>query len=87
MTGIPGDEWAMDCFSPMDDIPSLGKLTVYTGESKNISSELLQKFIDNAENGSIFLNIDTIFKLDEVRQAHEYLESNRAQGKLVVEIG
>ena len=35
----------------------------------------------------LFLNIDPIFKLDEVRQAHEYLESNRAQGKLVVEIG
>ena len=54
MTGILGDEWAMDCFSPMDDIPSLGKLTVYTGESKNISSELLQKFIDNVENEIIF---------------------------------
>ena len=86
MTGILGDEWAMDSFSPMDDIPSLGKLTVYTGESKNISSELLQKFIDSVENGSISLNIDTIFKLDEIRQAHEYMESNRAQGKLVVEL-
>ena len=45
-----------------------------------------EKFIDSVENGSISLNIDTIFKLDEIRQAHEYMESNRAQGKLVVEL-
>jgi len=33
MTGILGNAWTMDSFTPMGDIPSLGRLTVYMGES------------------------------------------------------
>jgi len=31
MTGILGGEWALKEFTPMGDIPSLGRLTVYMG--------------------------------------------------------
>jgi len=37
MTGILGGEWTMKEFTPMGDIPSLGRLTVYMGESENLS--------------------------------------------------
>lgn len=84
MTGILGNEWTMDSFTPMGDIPSLGRLTVYMGESKNLSQALLQDFIDEVERGNITLNIDSIFKLDEIVAAHEYMEGNLAKGKLVV---
>jgi len=70
----------------MGDIPSLGRLTVYMGESKNLSKELLQDFIDEAEQGSIKLNIDKVFRLEEVVKAHEYMEDNKAKGKLVVKV-
>lgn len=86
MTGILGNEWTMKEFTPMDDIPSLGRLTVYKGESKNISKELLQEFIDNVENGTIKLNIDKVFQLNEVAEAHQYMEDNKAKGKIVVKI-
>ncbi len=86
ITGILGNEWTMDRFTPMDDIPSLAKLTIYSGEANNISKELLQNFIEDVEKGIISLNIDTIFQLDEVGKAHEYMEGNQAQGKLVVEV-
>ncbi|MFT4847551.1 MAG: NADPH2:quinone reductase [Sediminicola sp.] len=86
MTGILGNEWTMKEFTPMDDIPSLGRLTVYKGESKNLSKELLQEFIDKVENGTIKLNIDKVFQLDEVSQAHQYMENNSAKGKIVVTI-
>ena len=33
MTGILGGEWTMKEFTPMGDIPSLGRLTVYMGEN------------------------------------------------------
>ncbi|MFT6880079.1 MAG: NADPH2:quinone reductase [Psychromonas sp.] len=46
MTGIIGNEWTMSSFSPMGDISSLGRLPVYVGESKNLSKELLQEFIN-----------------------------------------
>ncbi len=86
MTGILGNEWTMKEFTPMGDIPSLGRLTVYMGESKNLSKELLQDFIDEVEKGSIKLNIDRVFKLHEVAEAHQYMEDNRAKGKVVIEI-
>lgn len=86
MTGILGNEWTMKEFTPMGDIPSLGRLTVYMGESKNLSKELLQEFIDEVEKENIVLNIDTVFNLDQVAEAHQYMEDNKARGKLVVTI-
>ncbi len=86
MTGILGNEWTMSDFTPMGDIPSLGRLTVYMGESKNLSKELLQEFIDDIENGNIKLNIDKVFDLEEIVTAHKYMEDNKAKGKLVVKI-
>jgi len=84
MTGILGNEWTMKDFTPMGDIPSLGRLTVYMGESKNLSKELLQDFIGDVEKGNIKLNIDRTFKLGEVATAHQYMEDNRAKGKVIV---
>ncbi len=86
MTGILGSEWTMKEFTPMGDIPSLGRLTVYMGEAGNLQKESLQEFIDAVENGDIRITIDRIFKLDEIVEAHKYMESNRAKGKIVVEI-
>jgi NADPH:quinone reductase len=86
MTGILGNEWTMEKFSPMGDIPSLGKLTVYMGESANLKKESLREFIQVIEKGIIKLNIDKVFNLDQLVEAHEYMESNRAKGKVIVEI-
>ena len=66
MTGILGNEWTMKDFTPMGDIPSMGRLTVYMGESKHLSKDLLQEF------------------MDQVAEAHQYMEDNKARGKLVV---
>ena len=84
MTGILGNEWTINEFTPMGDIPSLGRLTVYMGESKNLSKELLQEFIDDVEKGNIKLNIDKVFQLDQISEAHQYMEDNRAKGKIIV---
>ncbi|MFT6881682.1 MAG: NADPH2:quinone reductase [Marinoscillum sp.] len=86
MTGILGNEWSMKDFTPMGDIPSLGRLTVYMGESKNLSKDHLQNFIDQVAAGQITLNVNRVFKLAEVAEAHAYMESNQVKGKLVVEV-
>jgi NADPH:quinone reductase-like Zn-dependent oxidoreductase len=86
MTGILGNEWTMSEFTPMGDIPSLGRLTVYMGESKNLSKDLLQGFINEVEKGNIKLNIDKVFTLSDVPNAHQYMEDNRAKGKVVVKL-
>ena len=86
MTGILGNEWTMHEFTPMGDIPSLGRLTVYMGESKNLSKALLQEFIDDVEKGNINLNIDKVFQLGELASAHQYMEANKAKGKIIVRL-
>ncbi len=86
MTGILGNSWTMDEFTPMGDIPSLGKLTVYMGESGNLDEEKLQDFLTAIENKKIEIKIDRVFKLNQVAEAHFLMESNQAKGKLVVEI-
>ncbi len=84
MTGILGNEWTMPDFTPMGDIPSVGRLTVYMGESKNLSKELLQEFIDQVAEGHIKLTIDSVFRLDQIVEAHERMENNLARGKVVI---
>ena len=86
MTGILGNEWTMKDFTPMGDIPSLGRLTVYMGEAGNLKKDSLQDFIQAVEDGSITLNIDKVFTLDQIVEAHAYMESNAAKGKIIVEI-
>ena len=84
MTGILGNSWTLNEFTPMGDIPHTVRLTVYTGEAKDLSAKLLQEFVDGVTNGSNQIKIDRIFTIDEIVQAHSYMESNQASGKLVV---
>ena len=86
MTGILGNEWTMKEFTPMGDIPSLGRLTVYMGDAKNLNKERLQEFIDSVAKGDVKLTIDRIFGLEELVEAHQYMEDSKGKGKLVVEI-
>jgi NADPH2:quinone reductase len=86
ITGILGGAWTMNEFTPMGDIPSLGRLTVYMGDATNLHKDLLQEFINAVADGKINLNIDKTFKLDEIADAHTYMESNQSKGKIVVEI-
>jgi len=84
MTGILGGAWTMNEFTPMGDIPSLGRLTVYMGDADSLSKESLQEFIDDITNGSIKVSIDKTFGLDDIVAAHTYMESNQNKGKIVV---
>ncbi len=54
------------------------------GESENLNPELFQRFIDKVALGEIKPAIDKTFTIDEIVEAHEYMEANRATGKLVV---
>lgn len=86
MTGILGNSWVLEEFSPMYDIPSMGKFTIYAGDAKNLSKESLQDFINQVETEKVELNIDSVFPFIEVADAHQYMEDNKATGKVVVRI-
>ena len=86
MTGILGNEWAIANFEPFMHIPSSVKLTTYQSETLNIStaSVALQDYVTGVEQGKYEVRIDRVFAFDEIVEAHEYMESNKASGKLVV---
>ena len=56
------------------------------GESQNLSKEVLQASINEVEKGALKQKIDRVFKLHEVSVAHQYMEENKAVGKVVVKI-
>ena len=66
--------------------PTGVKLTSYAGEASNLSKDSLQAFVDDVTSGRQTLTLDRIFKLEELPEAHRYMESNQASGKVVVVI-
>ena len=84
MTGMVGNRWELDQFSPMGAIPTSVKLTTYAGGAEDFVKTPLQSFIDEIEAGRIESRIGKMFKLDDIVAAHRCMEENRAGGKIVV---
>jgi NADPH:quinone reductase len=86
MTGILGNEWSIPDFEPFRHIPSSVKLTTYQSETLDMSTAgaALKDYVAGIEEGKYKVHIDKVFQFDEIVEAHHYLESNRATGKLVV---
>lgn len=84
MTGILGGEWTFETFTPMADIPTGVKLTSYGGAASDLDPQRLQQFVDAVASGRQSVAIDRVFRLEQVPEAHRYMEANQAMGKLVV---
>ena len=87
MTGMVGNRWEFDRFSPMGAIPTSVKLTTYAGGAEDFVKTPLQAFIDELEAGRTQLRVGQVFNLDDIVEAHRCLEENRAAGKIVVLTG
>ncbi len=83
-TGMLSEQWSIKDFAPMDYIPSTVNLTVYNSGDVRMDKDHFQTFGEDVEAGKIKLNISKIFSLDEIVAAHQYMESNRGSGKIVV---
>jgi NADPH:quinone reductase-like Zn-dependent oxidoreductase len=68
----------------MDYIPATVNLTVFDSGQVKMDKDRLQAFINDVEAGNIKLNISGIFKMDDIVEAHRYMESNSGSGKIVV---
>ena len=69
---------------PASAIPHRVKLTVHSGGTADLSVEHLQTFIARVEAGQTQIHNNRVFRLEEIVEAHHYMESNQATGKLVV---
>ncbi|WP_416830952.1 MAG: zinc-binding alcohol dehydrogenase family protein [Erythrobacter sp.] len=84
MTGMVGNAWALDNFSPMDAIPTTVRLTTYSGGSNDFMRTPLQDLVREIELGHLRPKIGKVFQLSEIVEAHRTMEENRAGGKIVV---
>jgi NADPH:quinone reductase-like Zn-dependent oxidoreductase len=84
MTGMVGNKWTFDDFSPMDVIPSSVCLTTYDGGSKDFMLTPLDELVEHVAAGTLRVQIGRVFKLDDIIAAHRWMEENRAGGKIVV---
>ncbi len=84
LTGFLGADWDVD--GARATATRLG-LQLQRFQSSVINragyGAIFQSIIDGAESGRYRLNLDRTFPLGEIVDAHRYMESNRATGKVV----
>jgi len=83
-TGMLSNEWTVSEFYPIGYLPQGVRLTAYSGEAANLPHNVLQGFLDDVAAGRATVPIDTVYRLDQIRDAHAHMEAGRAAGKLVV---
>lgn len=82
LTGLLGDQWYLEEFGPIMDLPANGYLTSFY--SGNVDQERLEELIHFVDRYDVDLTPSKVFRLEEVQQAHELLESGKNVGKLIV---
>ena len=87
MTGMVGNKWTIDDFSPMEAIPTAVRLTTYDGGVDDFLGMPFQKLIDEVAAKTLPVTIGKVFHLDEIVEAHTTMEENKAHGKIVVLTG
>jgi NADPH:quinone reductase-like Zn-dependent oxidoreductase len=84
MTGMVGNKWSFDDFSPMEAIPTAVSLTTYDGGTEDFMLTPLDELVAGIAAGRLQIQVGRTFGLDAVVEAHRCMEENRAGGKLVV---
>lgn len=85
-TGMLSNEWIVKDFYPIGYIPTGVRLTGYGGEASDLPAAVLQQFLDDVVAGDAVVPLDRVFTLDEIQDAHAYMEAGKATGKLVVTV-
>jgi NADPH:quinone reductase-like Zn-dependent oxidoreductase len=84
MAGMVGNEWSLDDFSPMDEIPTAVCLTTYSGGAEDFMMTPLDRLLAQVASGQLRVQVGKTFRLDEIVAAHRCMEENQAGGKIVV---
>jgi NADPH:quinone reductase-like Zn-dependent oxidoreductase len=84
MTGILGGQWELPSFRPMGHIPTAVRLTSYSGGASDISSKQLQQYVSMVESGQLEIPRGPVWSFDQLPVAHQAMDENRANGKMVV---
>ena len=80
-TGQLGGEWYLNDFDPIFELPANGYLTSFY--SGNVDSGRLQEMLDYIKEYDIDVRPERVFTLDQIPEAHAYLDSSSSFGKVV----
>jgi NADPH:quinone reductase-like Zn-dependent oxidoreductase len=85
-TGMLSNQWTVKDFDPNKYIPRGVRLTAYGGDAGDLPPSVLQDFLDTVDAGQATVPLHRRFDLDQIQEAHAYMEAGTATGKLVVTI-
>lgn len=83
-TGMLSNQWTVRDFYPIEYLPRGVHLTAYGGDATDLSTEVLQEFLDAVATGDAIVPIHRTYRLADIAEAHADMEAGRATGKLVV---
>ena len=81
-TGQLGHQWTIEGMDPIMDLPANGYLTSFY--SGNVDGTKLQAMLDYVEKYRVDAAPARVFSLEQVPEAHAWLESGESLGKAVV---
>lgn len=81
-TGLLGGQWFLEDFDPSYELrKNIYLTTFYSG---NVSGKLWQSLFDYIERYQVVVKPEKVFSLEQIEEAHDYLESPEAFGKVIV---
>jgi NADPH:quinone reductase-like Zn-dependent oxidoreductase len=83
-TGMLSNQWSIPDFYPIEYLPRGVRLTAYGGDAGDLSSDVLQDFLEAVAAGHAHVPIHRTYRMHQISQAHADMEAGTATGKLVV---
>ena len=85
--GSLSNQWTVRDFSPNEYLPKGVRLAGYFGDAADLPREAFQDILDAIAAGRLTFPADRVYDgLEQVPQAHDDMEHDRAAGKLVVRV-
>lgn len=84
IVGMLGPKTSIENFRPLLDLPSRVKLVAYRGGVEEFMATPLDSIARDIEEGRIVFEPGQVFRMEDTAKAHESMEANTAEGKIVV---
>jgi NADPH2:quinone reductase len=85
--GSLSNQWTVRDFSPNEYLPRGVRLAGYSGDATDLPQQVFQEILDAVAIGRLVFPVDRVYDgLEQVPQAHDDMEHDRASGKLVVRV-
>jgi len=85
--GSLSHQWTVPDFSPNEYLPRGVRLSGYFGDASDLPREVFQEILDAVAAGALTFPVERVYDgLEQVPQAHDDMEHDRATGKLVVRV-